>query len=493
MNHPLVYEINTRCWLQELGEQRGTAVHLHSVPEAEFRRWQELGFTHVWLMGIWPTGPRSRARALDSPLFYELPGQPRTEWPPNDVAGSPFAVSEYKVSRDLGGEQGLQRFREKLHLHGLRLLLDFVPNHVGLDHPWVQHHPEYFVQSDQPLPGTFAIDTPAGRRWIAHGKDPNFPPWTDTAQLDYRKLETQRAVGDAVQAVARRCDGLRCDMAMLLLQDVFTTNWRSFPFDLPAPEGEFWANLIRRVRRAQPDFLLLAEVYWDLEARLQALGFDFTYDKRLYDYLIYQDRSQVRRHLLGVSPSFLSASTHFLENHDEPRIAAVLPAGPHQAAALLTLCLPGMRLLHDGQLTGSRIKLPVQVSRRPKEPVDQQLAHFYNHLLRALATTSVGQGRWELPAVRPAWHENPTHQDIVVIQWQAADDQFDLAVVNLADHRSQAYVTLGIPSISRHNWILRDLLGAEEYQRCGDDLQNQGLYLDVPPYAAQLFHFQPIP
>lgn len=492
MNHPLVYEINTRCWLQELSEERGVPVTLSTVPEEQFRAWQDLGFTHVWLMGIWPTGPQSRSHALDSPFLRDSLSRILPEWHPKDIAGSPFAVSDYKVARALGGEQGLQRFREKLHLCGIKLLLDFVPNHVGLDHSWVRQHPEYFVQSDQPVPGTFEQETPKGPRWIAHGKDPNFPPWIDTAQLDYRKLETQRAVADAFQAVARRCDGLRCDMAMLLLRDVFTANWKAFPLQDAAPEGEFWSNLIRKVRRSQPDILLLAEVYWDLEARLQSLGFDYTYDKRLYDYLVYQNRGEVRRHLFSVTPDYLRASAHFLENHDEPRIASILTSGPHKAAALLLLGLPGLRLLHEGQLSGCRHHLPVQLARRPREPVDQDLVAFYDLLLHALRATAVGAGRPELLPARPAWPGNPSHQDLVAVQWQAAGEDFDLVVVNLASQRSQAYVAPTVRQLNRRNWSMKDLLGPEEYQRYGDDLQTQGLYLDLPPHAAQLFHFQPI-
>src|SRR5207247_8490354 len=148
-----------------------------------------------------------------------------------------------------------------------------------------------------------------------------------------------------------------------------------------AVQREFWADAIQVVKKAHPDFLFLGEVYWDLEARLQSLGFDYTYDKRLYDHLVYRNATEVQRHLLGVTPEFVTASAHFLENHDEPRIASILSLAEHRAAALLTFGLPGLRLLHDGQLTGARIKIPVQLARRPAEPAQPEIVTFYPQLM----------------------------------------------------------------------------------------------------------------
>jgi hypothetical protein len=78
------------------------------------------------------------------------------------------------------------------------------------------------------------------------------------------------------------------------------------------------------------------------------------------------------------------------------------------------------------------------------------------------------------------------------VQWQSRAPEFDLVVVNLAPNRSQCYAPLSVEHLAAHNWEMRDLLGQESYKRSGDDLQNQGLYLDLPPHGAQLFHFGPI-
>jgi hypothetical protein len=536
---PLLYEINTRRWLRELSERSGREVTLANVPEVEFAEWRRLGFTHIWLMGVWSSGPLARAEALAHAQLRRAYDQALPGWRETDVGGSPYAIADYHVSPALGGDEGLKIFRQKLREHGLRLLLDFVPNHVGLDHPWLAARPELFVQSPVAAPETFRQETVSGVRWLAHGKDPYSPAWTDTVQLDYRPAPAREAMLGVLQSIATRCDGVRCDMAMLVLSDVFAGTWKHFPPRdatrntqhatriTHEDSAEFWSSAIPAVKSSHPDFLFLAEAYWGLEGRLQDLGFDYTYDKTLYDKLVGRDAPGTQSHLLGLPPGALASGAHFLENHDEPRIASLLSPAEHRAAALLILALPGLRFLHEGQLSGARTKLPVQLLRRPCEisnlkseiqPLPSQISNpkseiqrppfqisnpkseiqpppldpLYDQLLTILPATAVGDGLAELLRPRAAWAENPTFQKMIVIQWQKDAPDFDLAVVNLAPHRSQCYAPPTLSNLSAHNWSMKDLLGAEQYERDGDDLQAQGLYLDLPPYGAQLFHFTPI-
>lgn len=491
-NYPLVYELNTRCWLRDLGDLAGKPVKLGQVPAREIERIASLGFTHVWLMGVWETGPRSRAiaredKALDRSCRIALP-----DLEEEDFSGSPFAVAAYRVDRELGGETGLKTFRTLLKKKGLKLILDFVPNHVGLDHAWLETHPERFVHKLEPAPETFRIDTAAGPMWVAHGKDPNFAAWLDTVQIDYRRPDARAAVIEDLKTIASLCDGVRCDMAMLLLNDVFLQTWQGFPCIEPPPATEFWARAIQELRVVRKDFLFLAEAYWDLEGQLQELGFDYAYDKRLYDYLVARDYPAVQSHLTMAAPEFLDRSCHFLENHDEQRIASVLAPGEHRAAALLLLVAPGMRLIYEGQMEGACLQNRVHLSRRPEEPVHPEIRDLYERLLAGLAGTAVGRGSWRVLTPRSAWNDNGSFRNLVVIAWQAKAPEFDLAVVNLAPHTCQAYVPLGTEDLSQTNWSLVDLLGEERYERNGDDLAEQGLYLDVGPHAAQVFHFKPI-
>jgi hypothetical protein len=281
-------------------------------------------------------------------------------------------------------------------------------------------------------------------------------------------------------------------MAMLVLNDVFARTWAHLPVTTPAPATEFWADAIPAVKQAHPGFLFMAEVYWGLEKRLQSLGFDFTYDKQLYDDLHWHNTSYLQKRLTESPPEFVARSVHFLENHDEARVAGRLSLPEHQAAALVILALPGMRLLYDGQLTGARLKLPVQLGRCPLESVQPEIHAMYQKLLTTLKSTAVGRGNAEILKARPAWNDNPTAQNFVAVQWQAQGPEFDLALVNLATHRSQCYLPITIPNVTRYDWRMRDLLSDEYHERVGSDLAERGIYLDLPGNAAQLFHFTPM-
>lgn len=511
MSSPLLYEINTRCWLRRLSDRQGGRVTLATVPDSELARWRDLGFTHIWLMGVWATGPRTRAVALASEDFAREFKEKFPDARELAMDASPYAIAEYRVASALGGEAGLQAFRRRLHECGLKLVLDFVPNHVGLDHSWLRERPDLFVQSAEEAPGTFAQETRSGLRFVAHGRDPHFPPWTDTAQLDYRRPATRKAMVETLLSVAGKCDGVRCDMAMLVLNDVFAKTWEALPpletgktsargvealsSDPPGDEAgdglEFWREAIQLARRKYPDFLFLAEVYWGLEGRLEALGFDYTYDKELYDALVHRDPEWAQGHLLAVTPHFIETSAHFLENHDEARIASRLTLPEHRAAALLILGLPGMRFLYDGQLEGAQVKVPVQFLRQPEEPSQPEIEQLYGRLLRALPQSAVGRGKGTVLKPREAWPGNVTARNLILVQWQAAGPDFELVVVNLAAHRSQCYAPLSVPDLGDYDWRMQDRLGPERYRRPGKELQSQGLYLDIPENGAQWFHFQP--
>jgi hypothetical protein len=510
---PLLYEVNTRCWLGELSAAARLPITLANVPDSEIAGWKRLGFTRIWLMGVWTTGPRSRAEALNPQQrqhYVEALPDCREE----DIVGSAYAIADYQVAAALGGEEGLRQFRSRLREQGLSLVLDFVPNHLGLDHPWLHKRPELFVQSSFCQPGTFLQETVSGQRWLAHGKDPYFPSWTDTVQLDYRLPATRAAMTELLVSVAARCDGVRCDMAMLLLSDIFAKTWAHLPIPASQPSAgnppEFWSTAIASVRRDYPDFIFLAEAYWGTETRLQSLGFDYTYDKALYDKLVVRDGRGVQQHLQALwnqrsevrgqrseirdqrsEHSALESGAHFLENHDEPRIASLLSFPEHRAAALLILGLPGLRFLHEGQLSGARRRVPVQLRRRASEPAQPEIEKMYRQILSALPATAVGHGDGRLLDPRPAWSDNPTAGNIILVQWQSDQSSFDLVAINLAPHWSQCYAPLTARGLSAHDWSMKDLLGAEQYVRPGRELQSQGLYLDLAPQAAQLFHFQP--
>ena len=173
-------------------------------------------------------------------------------------------------------------------------------------------------------------------------------------------------------------------MAMLVLPEVFEKTWG-------ISSKPFWPQAVERTRASHPGFVFMAEVYWDLEWTLQQQGFDYTYDKRLYDRLAGQQARPVREHL-EADLDFQSRSARFLENHDEPRAAAVFPKPVHFAAAVISFLSPGLRFLHQGQFEGFRKRIPVHLSRGPSESVDAEITDFYERLNRVIALDVVRTG-----------------------------------------------------------------------------------------------------
>ncbi len=489
--NPFIYEINSRCWLAELSEAGGTPVGLGQIPEAEFLRWMRLGFTHIWLMGVWEVGSRARAEARGSRDLQREGRALLAGFQNSDLAGSAYAIAGYRIAPEFGGEAGLRRFRQELHRRGMKLILDFIPNHLGLDHAWVQAYPERFVHAPTTRAGTFRQVNGGRTLWLAHGRDPNFPPWTDTVQLDVRRPATRAAMIEDLRSVAQRCDAVRCDMAMLVLNEVFDRTWADYPVHGERATSEFWTEAIAAVKTGHPDFQLIAEVYWDLEPQLQELGFDFTYDKRFYDRLVTQVPEAVIKHLEEQPPEFQARCLRFLENHDEQRAAQVWPLGAHRAAALLLLGLPGARLIHEGQLEGARRRVPVQLKRRPTDPGTREIAAAYRTLIEGVQKTAVGCGEGRLLAAREVAPDNRSHRNFVLTQWPGRAGTLDLVVVNLSPARSQAFAPVVVPLGTVKTWVLTDLLGHETHRRDARELRERGLFLDVPGYATQLFHFAP--
>lgn len=492
---PALYEIATRNWLGELSRTLGRPATFDDVPDQAIDQIAELGFDWVWLLGVWQTGAVGRDVSRNHPEWSRWYRDHLPDFTDQDVCGSPFAVQEYVVDRDFGGDEALARLRARLRARGVRLMLDFVPNHTARDHPWVERHPEYYIAGTEMdlgrEPGNYArAETADGSRVLAFGRDPYFPGWPDTFQLNYRHPALCAAMREVLAQVAARCDGLRCDMAMLVLPEIFARTWKdaSLPSDGSSPDDSpFWPEAIARVRAQTPDFLFLAEAYWDLEWTLQHQGFDVTYDKRLYDRLHAHDATAVRDHLRA-DVDFQRRSARFLENHDEPRAAfAFVPWEVHRAAATITFLVPGLRLFHQGQLEGAVIRASVHLARRAIEPVNPLVAEFYARLLAILKRPELRQGRWTLRERRRAWNENTTSDQFLSFMWEGPAGELLLVAVNYAPDQGQCYVVLPQDAFAGKTWNFRDLTGPFEYQRSSDDLVPHGLYLDLPPWGTHVF------
>lgn len=489
---PTLFQVNARLWLAERDQPLQS---LADLPEDELDSLAQSGFDWLYLLGVWQTGPVGRQVSLAQTAWHAeydhlLPG-----WTAADVCGSPFAIQAYRVHADFGGDAALAHLRRRLAERGIKLLLDFVPNHTAPDHPWVRESPQFYMPGDENdmirEPQNFQrVDSLHGPRVLAHGRDPYFPGWPDTLQLNYRHPGLRQAMSAELLRIATQCDGVRCDMAMLLLPDVIARTWgeRSRPPNGQTPaDVSFWPEAISRVRRQAPGFVFMAEVYWDLEWTLQQQGFDYTYDKRLYDRLRQQDAEAVRGHLWA-DADYQRRSVRFLENHDEPRAAAVFPAEAQPAAALAAHCVPGLRFFHDGEREGRKLRASVHLGRRARETPDLARVALYDQLLQWLRRPELRDGQWQLLGCNSAWPGNASARQFLAYAW-THDTRRLLIVINYAPQRGQCRVDVPFADLAGKTCRLTDLVTGTVYERSGDELAGRGLFVDLPAWGRHVFAF----
>jgi len=268
---------------------------------------------------------------------------------------------------------------------------------------------------------------------------------------------------------------------MLLVNRIFRQTWGERAGKPPA--REFWEEVIPPVKKRYPEFRFIAEAYWDMEWELQSQGFDYCYDKRLYDRLEREGAEAVRQHLLA-DVSYQEKLVRFIENHDEPRAAATLGTDQARIAAVTIATLPGAQLYHQGQFQGRRLRLPVFLGRWPEEPVDLGLQEFYRKLLAATAQAVFREGQWRL-CERWGWPDNQSCLNIVAWGWQLSRER-RFIVVNLSPWPSQALVRLPWNDLAGKTWRLSDALVEATYDRDGAELID-GLFVDLGPWQFHLF------
>jgi hypothetical protein len=282
--------------------------------------------------------------------------------------------------------------------------------------------------------------------------------------------------------IANECDGVRCDMAMLVLPEIFERTWGR-------KAQVFWPEIIKEVHEKHPDFCFMAEVYWDLEWEMQQQGFSYTYDKRLYDRLHEGEARPVREHFYATL-EYQNRLARFLENHDEPRVAKVFDQKKHEAAAVLTFLCPGLRFFHQGQLEGKKIRISPHLVRGPFEPVNQDLQGFYSILLRTLRMPIFRNGSWQLLNCHAAWEGNNTWDSFIAFYWDDEIGNKSLVAVNYAPHASQCFVEIPFAVRDFSSIRFEDFMSNAIYDRDEGDLISRGLYLDLEPWGFHAFEMR---
>lgn len=412
---------------------------------------------------------------------HVLPGYTK-----EDIIGSPYAVYDYKVNRELGVEQDLEVLKSNLNAMGLELMVDFVPNHSAVDAPEAKQTAAYYIKKPQNAP---ADDSRWYNNTIAYGSAGWWgSSWMDTLQFNYWNLDFRKAQIERLMRIASNANYIRCDMAHLILNDQIQANWGDIlkQDGYERPDAEFWGEAIAAVKKTFPHVKFLAEVYDPWLAPLQALGFDFTYDKHLYDLLGNGNLDNIRDYLFNVDHTYLGKGAHFVENHDEPRAAQFFGSTQRADAALMvTMTVPGMRFYNEGQQYGFKNRLQVQLRRAAPEPVVNSVSKLYDVFVPIIDRPVFHFGSWT-----PLYASND-QKSWRLLAWKWTGDEKILVVVNYSDDTGAGAVVLSdaAPINGNDTIPVTDLLSNQTWQRSAKEMQTSGLFVVIDAWSAQILKY----
>ncbi len=492
MNYnPSIYEINIRPWLKRFSSEN-KAAKIEDVPNQYWDNLAAKGIDYVWLMGLWSTCDSIIEKYCFEPGLIKNYDRALKDWKKEDVIGSPFAIDTYEISPKLGSTKSLLELKSYLNKKGVKLILDFIPNHLSAASRIIKENPYVFLYVNHDLferdPHTFYQPFEDQKIYFAHGRDPFFPAWQDTVQINFFSIDARRFLTNTLIGLTKICDGVRCDMAMLALNNVFKGTWGSIlqANGFEAPPTEFWKDAIAKVKEERPDFLFIAETYWDMEWTLQQLGFDYTYDKKLTDRLLFGPVIDIGEHLQA-EPDYQNRSIRFIENHDEERAVAAFGKEKSKAAAVVISTILGMRFYNDGQFEGKKIKLPVQLGREPEELPILAVNNFYNKLLSITSEEIFKKGKWNLLSPISSWGENKSYENMLAWLWTYKEEK-RLIVINYSETVATCRIKLDVRGY-QEEFVIKDLLNDAAYTRSAEEVFHAGLYIELKPYHAHIFSY----
>lgn len=492
-SNPHLIEINARLWLKRLRKKYSSDITISTVPEEEWLFLKHIGFDIIWLMGVWTPSPESVRIARGSKQLLSEIKKISPELNEEHIGASPYCIYDYKLNPELGLEWELKALKEKLNSLGMKLLLDFVTNHTSIDNPALKICPECFMigteQDYQKHPDWFFETEINGKKeYVAYGRDPNFLPWTDTAQLNYFNPKTREKMIETLFKIAEICDGVRCDMVMLTLNDIHesTWGWLSNKMGFEKPSEEFWTILISKIKEKFPEFIFLGEIYWGLEWKVQQMGFDYTYDKGTYDRLRYGIADDVRGHLRAEN-LYQKHSVRFIENHDESPAISSFGREKSMAAGVVISTIKGMRFYFDGQLNGISVKIPLQLTDCDIQG-DIGISKFYEKLLKIVDHPAFHGGEWNLLEVSSVCVGDDTFRNVLSWVWTQRRT-IKIVVVNYSDNFANCRINVSIKPTGDTTFLFEELSDRFIPFKL-QDIQN-GLVLEkIPPYNSYIFDLE---
>lgn len=490
-NNPKIYEINTRVWLRQFDTPEHKAT-LDDIPLSYWDSLREKGIDYVWLMGIWKTCESTIEKYCFEDGLVKEYSKALKDWKRDDVIGSPYSIDVYDVNPKLGNFKSLHKIRTELNKRNMKLILDFIPNHFSCESTLIKTNPDLFLTTTEKYfkedPHTFFKPDVEKSSVFAHGRDPFYPAWQDTVQVNYFSIKAREFMIKTLINLTKFCDGVRCDMAMLSLNNIFKNTWGGVLANngYNTPRDEFWKLAIEIVKNTCSNFLFIAEAYWDLEYELQQQGFDYTYDKKLTDRLKVGYVPEIKDHLQA-QKDYQLKSVRFLENHDEERAAKIFGREKSMAAAVIAGTIMGMRFYNDGQFEGKRTKLPVQLEREPKEQLCITLKNFYDKFLEVTNRDVFKHGNWNMLKPLASSEKNTTFNNILAWTWSYANEK-RLVVINYADTVSTCWLKLDVRGYPEE-FTLIDLLADKVYHRSAEEVHSTGLYIELRNYNSHIFAY----
>ena len=487
-NYPRLLEINARIWLRRFG--RGCT--LSSIPDEQIKQWKEQGIDMIWLMGVWDNNKAVINEYCFEPELIAAYNNALKDWKNEDVIGSPYSIDRYEINPLIGSREDLLVFKRKLNDAGIKLILDFVCNHFSAISSLIWTNKEIFLPADEYIfkndPYTFYRSPANDKEYLAHGRDPLFPPWKDTSQINFYSQDARDFLINVLLNLTELCDGVRCDMAMLPLNNIFFNTWigvlKKYGFE--KPEKEFWEEAILAVKNKTKEFIFIAETYWDLEWQLQKLGFDFTYDKKLTDRLAVGDIRGIKDHL-NAEKVYQDKSVRFLENHDEDRAIVKLGRERSMAAAVITSTIPGIAFYFDGQCEGKKVKLPVQLGREPEEKPDEKIKEFYRNLFKITKPDIFRRGRWKMLEASPVAGNDSSYENLLAWEWRL-ENELRIVVVNYSNSTSRCRLKFQLNSTG-DEVVLSDILNNTTYKRSLKEISEKGLFVELKSFNSHIFSF----
>lgn len=476
-------EISTRPYLYSLSEKYGRSItKLRDIPQSEFDSMKAKGFEWVWFMGIWQLGDYGLQHDRTDPGLRQSYDSVLPGWTEDDVIGSPYSVFSYTCNSAVGSDSDIRWLRKQLNSRGIKLMLDFVPNHSSCDAPEVASKPEFYVRCEQGTTPDPSVYLPNG---IAFGCGMWCAPWTDVAQFNYMDSGLRQNRIGVLKNIAGLADGCRCDMAHLILNDNFWDYWNRqlSSWGYAKASTEFWADAIAAVKRDYPNFIFMAESYGDVLQKLHQCGFDYTYDKDLLDNLRDRNLYQFKETLWRTDFGYKTHLAHFTENHDEPRAVSLFNDNYNaaDAAAVALLTLPGCRFFFQEQENGFSRKLDVHLRRAVSETPNGKVQYFYQKLFEILAMDALVDGEFTQLSIDGS-------DTILTWKW-VKGEQHILVTVNFGDNQSGGFIVCNDAPLSGSTIPVNELINEVVYNRDPNEMRTKGLFVLLDAYQVQIFNY----